>query len=302
MVRKVPLYTIDGEEGLDGMFRLYSLKGEKIKKSTLPKVGFPTDRPHRHDFFEIFVFVEGEGNHSIDFEKYPIGSKSIHLVSPYRTHLIEKGKVYSGYLLAFNREFHSFYHRSLPPILNISYFRNNNISPTLALDDEVFSTLLNIIEQMTVDFRKADWAVPELTRSYLNIFLLIINELFNEKLNHKTKRKKNELLPKFINLVEEKYADLHKVKEYADLLHITPVKLNRICSQFVDKNASDLIMDRIVLEAKRLLVFSNRSNKEIAYSLGYSDPSYFSRFFRKKTGKSPSEFRNIINNKYQQMK
>jgi AraC-like DNA-binding protein len=83
----------------------------------------------------------------------------------------------------------------------------------------------------------------------------------------------------------------HQVRTYADLLNITPAKLNRVCARFTGKNASEFILERVILEAKRHLVFTNMSSKEIAYGLGYDDPSYFSRFFRKKTGYTPTRFR-----------
>ncbi|MBL4658385.1 MAG: helix-turn-helix domain-containing protein [Flavobacteriales bacterium] len=89
------------------------------------------------------------------------------------------------------------------------------------------------------------------------------------------------------------------VKEYADLLSTTSEHLNGETKKVRGKTASDLISDRIILEAKRLLMYSEFSNKEIAYFLNYEDPSYFSRFFKNKIGISPSEFRDNLQKKYQ---
>ena len=108
----------------------------------------------------------------------------------------------------------------------------------------------------------------------------------------------NILFVKFRNLVEHRFDRCHQVKDYADVLQVTPTKLNEICKKAGQRNASDFILDRILLAAKRNLMFSNLSNKEIAFRLGFKDPSYFSRFFKNKTSLSPSKFRKEMNEKY----
>lgn len=82
--------------------------------------------------------------------------------------------------------------------------------------------------------------------------------------------------------------------EYAELLNESPVVLNRAVKSLTGKTAGELIIERLILEAKRLLLYSGLNNKEVAYKLGYDDPSYFARIFHKKTGSTPSEFRNRV--------
>ncbi|HHG86644.1 MAG TPA: helix-turn-helix domain-containing protein, partial [Bacteroidetes bacterium] len=96
--------------------------------------------------------------------------------------------------------------------------------------------------------------------------------------------------------LEEQFMHLHQVKDYASLLAITEKHLNELCKKSTGKTASELIYDRIVLEAKRLLMHSSMNNKEVAYQLSFDDPSHFSKFFKRKVGISPSGFRKKWNN------
>jgi AraC-like DNA-binding protein len=213
------------------------------------------------------------------------------VVSPGQAHLIENVDNCHGYILAFNREFHSLYFRQVPELLNHSFFRLNNVSPVMTLRAENFEDLLAIIEKIKEEIQMNKRDSYNMTRTYLNIILLKLNGLFRERITENKTNTTNGLIPEFRILVEEYFMKYHQVRTYADLLNITPAKLNRVCARFTGKNASEFILERVILEAKRHLVFTNMSSKEIAYGLGYDDPSYFSRFFRKKTGYTPTRFR-----------
>jgi AraC-like DNA-binding protein len=102
----------------------------------------------------------------------------------------------------------------------------------------------------------------------------------------------------FNQLVDHRFKEIHQVKEYAELLGESPVVLNRAVKSLTGKTPGELIVERLILEAKRLLLYSDLSNKEVAYKLNYEDPSYFARIFRKKTGNTPSEFRSNMRTFY----
>ena len=92
---------------------------------------------------------------------------------------------------------------------------------------------------------------------------------------------------------------LHQVQDYAGLMAITEKYLNELCKKTAGKTASELIHERIILEAKRLLLHSDLNNKEVAYFLSFDDPSHFSKFFKRKTGRTPSQFRKELPERYQ---
>ena len=92
-------------------------------------------------------------------------------------------------------------------------------------------------------------------------------------------------------MVNESYKSEHSISYYADQLHITPDQLNRIIKSTIGKTSKEYIQSRLITEAKRLLYFSNLSNKEIAFELGFNEPANFSAFFKKCSGFSPLNFK-----------
>ncbi|MEH6617909.1 MAG: helix-turn-helix domain-containing protein, partial [Porticoccus sp.] len=103
-----------------------------------------------------------------------------------------------------------------------------------------------------------------------------------------------EYFNQFTLLINQDFSAHRKVESYARELGITAPYLNNLCQQLVQKNALHLIHERLLLEAKRNLIYTVLSISEIAYQLGFSDPAYFTRFFKRLTNQSPKEFRKLI--------
>ena len=98
-------------------------------------------------------------------------------------------------------------------------------------------------------------------------------------------------LSEFTNLIEQDYVHHHQLTFYATKIGISTAHLNAVCREFIQRSALDLIHARIMLEAKRNLVYTNLTIKTVAEMLGFADPAYFTRFFKRQTGLSPKEFR-----------
>lgn len=103
---------------------------------------------------------------------------------------------------------------------------------------------------------------------------------------------RGEVLARFRDLVEAHYAEHWPVPRYAAALKVTESRLNRLCRALAGKSAFDLVQERLLLEARRKLFYIAAPVSQLAYELGFADPAYFCRFFKKKTGMAPSEFRN----------
>lgn len=110
--------------------------------------------------------------------------------------------------------------------------------------------------------------------------------------NFQTSSYNDTLLKNFTALIEKRYTDMRLPKDYADLLYITPNHLNALSKTYFGIPAGEVIRNRVLLEAKRLLVLHNYSITEIAYALNFNDNSYFTKFFKKMEGITPEEFRN----------
>jgi len=123
--------------------------------------------------------------------------------------------------------------------------------------------------------------------------LLIITKLAKEKYNNEKvyEGERSDVIKQYNLLVEKYYKQEHKVKYYASLLNKSPKTLCNLFAQCNYKKPSLIIHDRIISEAKRLFFYSNKSDKEIAYELGFNDAAHFSRFFKNATNQCPSDFR-----------
>ena len=128
--------------------------------------------------------------------------------------------------------------------------------------------------------------------SLLQLFLINCNNLCSLSVDNTQSREAgNTILRNFKQLVNEKYTEWHGTAEYANELNVTPDYLNRVVKSLSGKTAKEYIQSRIIIAAKRLLFFSDESLKEVGYHLGFSEPANFGAFFKKSTGKSPSEFK-----------
>lgn len=286
------------EEDKDLLFQLYEVRGKTIQNKLYPH---KTEYPHRHNYYEICIFVNGAGKHEIDFKTFPINPNSIHFLTPGQVHLISRDENYHGYLLVFTRDFYSMNFQNKDILFDMPFFNNPAIDPILELTPEKFKGMLQLINNIKEELKVKNETTQDILKSYLHIFLLKCKEYFQFYYGDDTYKGDPEhiLAGKFRKLVEQHFMTLHFVRDYAGLLAQTPTHLNKTIKKITGKNASEIIINRIVLEAKRLLLYTDLSNKEVAFRMNYDDPSYFSRVFKKKTGVSPSGFRMKMKKKYQ---
>lgn len=130
-------------------------------------------------------------------------------------------------------------------------------------------------------------------RSQLAIVLVEISRLIREGSTENSTHPiyVDEKIERLRQLIEENFHETRHLTDYANWLNMTPDRLNEHCKRITGKTAGSMVRQRLLIEAKRQLVYSDLSVSEIAYDLNFSDPSYFSRFFRKSTGQTPQQFR-----------
>lgn len=278
-------------------FQIYEVEGKTISNTTYPH---KTSWPHRHNYYEICFFINGSGKHEIDFNTHSIHSQSVHFISPGQVHLIARDKGYHGYLIVFTREFYSLdtFHQDL--LYYLPFFNNATMSPILNLNAEEFKEMMVLVHQIKMEYLRESPMTKDILRSFLQILLLKCRDYYLHYFAEREKMYDPHFVQvqQFNTLVEQQFRTAHLVREYADQLSISPSSLNKYVKQISGHTAGEIIMDRLILEAKRLLLYTPLSNKEIAYELNYEDPSYFSRIFRKKTGYSPSAFKKLLDEKY----
>ncbi|PIF45220.1 AraC-like DNA-binding protein [Chryseobacterium sp. 52] len=163
--------------------------------------------------------------------------------------------------------------------------------PTLVLDQEHRERIFLILQQMEALYQ--DNQSLDLIRLYLFTLLGEIRH-FIEKLPRQDLSANETLAFRFRKLITSEIQNIHSVKEYADLLSISPNHLNKSIKKATGKTASEIINEALLMEAKALLSLPRFSVSEIAFALGIEDVSYFSRFFKKHNGMSPSDYRKEI--------
>lgn len=243
---------------------------------------------HRHDFYFILAIEKGKGTHEIDFVPYDITDHSIFLLRPGQVHRLELDRNSTGLLMEFDQEFYR-------PADDISAgrlkraYHKNHCATEAAMFNSMMDTLTSIYHEMT---EKAE-AYTAATKAYLDIFFIeYIRASRNPRSFQTTANTYTEdKFEALTSLLEEHIFTLKNASEYAAMLHVSPFQLNAITRKAVGKTVSELIVDQIILEAKRRLLATSAQVKDIAYQLGYEDISYFIRYFKKHTGQTPEAYR-----------
>ncbi|MCD6065759.1 MAG: transcriptional regulator, AraC family [Bacteroidetes bacterium] len=249
--------------------------------------------PHRHNFFELLVFSEGGGVHEVDFRDYDIMPNSLHFVSPTQVHKL-KANTSKGFVLCFTHDAVYSSHEKSRNFANEFPFYNFNVfTPHLELDRELFKEIFDLVISMNNIFNSDHPYKKEIIRSYLNIVLLKIKHYFleNAHVDEDDVKLTHHGITAFKILVDKYYSTDLNVQGYSDKLRLSPNYLNSLCKKETGKTAIQLIHERVLLEARRLLYSTNLSVKEISFALNFKDVAYFNRFFKKNMSITPSEYR-----------
>lgn len=254
--------------------------------------GGEPDLPHRHDYYTLLLVRKANGQHFIDFNEYAMLGKEVFFVSPGQIHqVIEKEKSH-GYVIVFSHHFLAGNNIPCSFIDDLNLFNDHGNTPPLPLNGYELDRLLRYSDEMwdlyQSDIKFKDQAIG----SFLQLFLIHCNNLCTLGLDDtQTYEAGNTILRNFKELVNNHFTSWHGSTQYAEQLNVSPDHLNRVVKSLSGKTAKDFIHTRIIIEAKRMLYFSELSLKEIAYQLGFSEPANFSAFFKNGSGISPSEFR-----------
>jgi AraC family transcriptional activator of pobA len=250
-------------------------------------------QPHRHDHFALFFVTGGRGGHLIDFEEYELRAGRVFLIAPGQVHAWRKYGGVKGFVLLFTKEFFTLtlQYKELRAYL---FFNNIYRHACLDVDKSASEHLKMMLGNIENEYSHPRAYSQNIIRSYINIILFELTGIYERSIPasagpHMVDAKIRE----FESLVEKNFKKFHLVADYAAILHITPNYLNAICKKRKGKPAGEVIRDRVILEAKRLLTHSDRTITQIAYDLGFEDNSYFGRFFRKYCAQTPAGFREV---------
>ena len=266
--------------GISKMEDIYTKRNGKI------------DEPHRHNYYTVLIVNKAKGEHKIDFNSYKLSNKQIYFVAPGQVHqVIEKEKSF-GFAMTFSNQFLIENSIRLSFIDSLNLFQNYGQSPPLIPTDKQFEAIEGFSNQIFKLFNSEANMKFLSIGAFLKLLLIACNNICAiNPIESDIDSSGDNLIRTFKKEVENNYKAEHSTTFYAKQLHISPDHLNRTVKSKIGKTAKDYIQARIITEAKRLLYFTDLSNKEIGYELGFNEPANFSAFFKKHAQLSPSNFK-----------
>lgn len=245
---------------------------------------------HFHDFEEIIIITEGNFEHFIDFKEETLQAPFASYVSMGKVHRLSPHSNLRGWVINYKTEFIpdsrlSFYS---------NFFSSTNIPLSGATCTKQFHSICDIIhteyKQELPDYQTIRYLLNSL------ISMLETERKRNIPLENQAKITQIETFNTFLKILEENYKRDEGVSFYADKMNMSERNLNLICKNNFQKSVSEIIETRKLIEAKRMLLFTDKTISEIGYSLGYNEKSYFTRVFHSKMSITPTRFREMTQN------
>lgn len=250
------------------------------------------DEPHRHNYYTVLIVNKAKGQHKIDFNSYQLSNKQIYFVAPGQVHQVIEEEQSVGFAMTFSNQFLIENSIRLSFIESLNLFQNYGQNPPLTPSDKQFEKIEQFSNQIFNLFHSGAHMKFLSIGAFLKLVLIECNNICSiNPIESDIDSSGDNLIRVFKKKVENNYQKEHSTTFYANQLHITPDHLNRTVKLKIGKTAKDYIQARIITEAKRLLYFTDLSNKEIGYELGFNEPANFSAFFKKHTQVSPSNFK-----------
>jgi AraC-like DNA-binding protein len=251
--------------------------------------------PHRKDYY-LFVLVRmGQSRHWVDSIPYTLKPDTFYFTVPQQVHLKEEMRPMQGMALRFTEEFLQLEEnrglRELPLLQNPAGGHELRLSP------EDLAFVGDTLGKMLTEYRGSGAWKNAMLAAQLRVLVIYLSRLYSEQFGV-TPSGDRRLLREFQQLVEQHFRVEHEVADYAARLHISPGHLNERVKEQSGKTAIHHIHSRMVVEAKRQLLYSDVTVKELADDLGFQDPAYFNRWFKRLTAETPMQYRSAIREKY----
>lgn len=247
--------------------------------------------PHRHSFYHLVYFISGTGNHSIDFIKFPVEAGQIYFMNPGQVHTWDFKTAPEGFIINFSDHYVNALLADAKYLQKFSFFAGIANQQVITIPKTARQRMETLLQTIVDESNASGEMKDDLIRACL-VQLFIEAERHTTKTATQTTRYNSTLLRNFQQLIEEHYKEYRLTKDYAAMLYVTPNHLNALSKDLTGSSAGELIRNRVLLEAKRLLINAEINISAIANELNFEDNSYFTKFFKKYEGVTPEIFRN----------
>lgn len=253
------------------------------------------DHVQRKNYFSLVIVTDGSLDLLVDFSEYHLEGNHMICLAPYQPHMLTSDQNASGILLNFHPDFFCTYRHQNEVETEGVLFHNFNQPPFFEITQ--VETFYSLINQMSKEMEKESIAQHEVLVAYLKIFLIEAvrqKRQFDQDNRQTLPGHQSEVIQNLVDLIEANFCQVHAPQEYADLLSVSSKTLAKITKKYLNQTLTNLITNRILVEAKRELYLTSKSVKEVGALLGYQDEFYFSRLFKKNVGVSPDIYRKTV--------
>ncbi|MFV8440878.1 AraC family transcriptional regulator [Flavobacterium sp. LB2P44] len=247
------------------------------------------EEPHRHNSYVLVFFTKGSGIHEIDFDVFSIQPGSMFFLQPGQMHHWDLSDDVEGFVILYSGEMYNLYFGK-KTISDYPFYSSVDNKPEMVFDASESEAILPYFKSLISETLTNKMLKSDKIMNMLDSIHIEIARKYSARYLHKA-HSYNVKIKTFEALLEQNFKTEKRASFYASALAITLKHLNRICNEILQKTSTEVITERIILEAKRMLMDRKFSVNEIATALGYDDYSYFTRLFKKHTGMTPSAFR-----------
>ena len=257
------------------------------------------NKVQRVPYFSIILVSEGNGELKVDFADYQVSKETVLFFSPFQPFMID-GTMLKGVMINFHPDFFCIFRHRIEVACDGILFNDPNNPPFFNIPENESSSIYSIVKHITAEMSVGGLAQHDLLIAYLKILLItairikFVKSTTSLSLDQCTSDA--VLLRQLNRMIELHFKTKHSGGEYAELLSIPVKTLGRIVKSHFQRTLTEIISERIVMEAKRELNLTSKTLKEIAYDLGFNDEYHFSRYFKNKIKVSPQSFRNSLRN------
>ncbi|WP_299551608.1 helix-turn-helix domain-containing protein [Seonamhaeicola sp.] len=249
------------------------------------------EKPHQLKFYNLIFITQGESKHFVDFKWYPIQKNSLIYLTKDQINAFCFTDTMDGFCIIFTEAYFANSFSHLPEDFVFRLFNPQLFSPILQIPlESEFHNYFNLLYEESV--KKEGFNKETIVKALFVILISKAEQLKQHQTFHVKNVSKINLFQKFASLLERNFAKTRSADTYAKELAITYKHLNAVCKALVNKTAKSVIDDYIILQAKRNLINSDIKVNELAYKLGFEDPTNFNKYFKKSTGLTPKSFKN----------
>ncbi len=286
MIKDIPPITFNPASSDN--FGLEIVPLEEIAKNKNKHQHHP-ELPHQLKFYSLIFFTEGSGRHFIDFNWFPVQKNSLVYLTKDQINAFEFSDELKGYCILFTEEYFVNSFSNLTDDFVFKLLNPELFSPILQIpENSDFITYFKLLLKEYKNFNSFNHQI--IINSLLTILISKAENVKKDTTYYNSDSSQVALYQNYISLIEKNLSKSRSANFYANELAVSYKHLNTVCKELINKTAKNVIDDFVILQAKRNLINSTTNSAELAYSLGFEDPTNFTKYFKKNTGLTPKSF------------